>query len=284
MLVSREELRFDFKGASFDLRSEKDLKLLGWIFNQFLYGEVTGIQCGYWLYRAPHLNAAAFLAKQAGEEISHVRRVLRVLSLLGQTPSQASRAIQFLSTGMMGGTWAEHVILEMALGEGLVLGVFYAMADTLDHEEVKRILIQASAEEEKHVEFGEREALIVLEKYPEMTSFLKTLAWIQYLGLNYLKKAILRKINQEGLGTHPVFSQFEAFYDHTLRTFELRIRRLGLCESSFSEIRLFERVIRVIQLPFQMILYRLKYRTPLLNESYLDDPVIHAEVHRSSPS
>ncbi len=124
MLVSRDELRFDFKGASFDLRSEKDLKLLGWIFNQFLYGEVTGIQCGYWLYRAPHLNAAAFLAKQAGEEISHVRRVLRVLSLLGQTPSQASRAIQFLSTGMMGGTWAEHVILEMALGEGLVLGVF----------------------------------------------------------------------------------------------------------------------------------------------------------------
>src|SRR5690606_21245675 len=108
-------------GAQFEL--PRDRELLAWIFNQFLYGEVTGIQCGYWLYRAPHLSAASFLARQATEELSHVRRFLRILSLLGAEPKAAHRVIRFLSTGMMGGSWGEHVALEMALGEGLVLNV-----------------------------------------------------------------------------------------------------------------------------------------------------------------
>jgi len=102
MIVLRDELRFDFKGAQFDLTSESDRKLLGWIFNQFLYGEVTGIQCGHWLYQAPSLNAASFLAKQASEELSHVRKILRIFSLLGEKPDKAHWAIRFLSTGMMG--------------------------------------------------------------------------------------------------------------------------------------------------------------------------------------
>src|SRR3954464_6308971 len=112
MLVSREEMRFDFGGAKF--RLPRDAALLGWIFSQFLYGEVTGIQCGHWLYRAPHFGAAVFLAKQAGEELSHVKKFLRILSLLGEKPEPAHWAVRFLSTGMMGGSWGEHVALEMA--------------------------------------------------------------------------------------------------------------------------------------------------------------------------
>src|SRR5206468_691495 len=127
MLVSREERRFSFQGGKFDLSDAKDRRFLGWVLDQFLYGEVTGIQCGYWLYRAPHLNAAAFLAKQASEELSHVRRVLRIFSLLGEVPAKAHWAIRFLSTGMMGSSWGEHVTIEMALGEGLVLNIFYAL-------------------------------------------------------------------------------------------------------------------------------------------------------------
>src|SRR5689334_21450481 len=137
MLLSRDEIRFDFQGAQFDLSAPTDRKLLGWIFDQFLYGEVTGIQCGHWLYHAPHFAAAAFLAKQAGEELSHVRRILRIFSLLGEKPKRAHPAIRFLSTGMMGSTWGEHVALEMALGEGLVLGVFYAMAETIVQPEIR---------------------------------------------------------------------------------------------------------------------------------------------------
>src|SRR3954469_24424238 len=107
MLIPAEQLRFDWKGAEFELGSAEDRKLLGWIFNQFLYGEVTGIQCGHWLYRAPHLNAAAFLARQAQEELSHVRRILRIIGLLREEPGPAHPVIRFLSTGMMGGNWGE---------------------------------------------------------------------------------------------------------------------------------------------------------------------------------
>src|SRR3954470_18224938 len=115
MLLSRQEMTFDFGGAR--LVASRDRQILGWIFNQFLYGEVSGIQCGHWLYRAPTLNAASFLAKQASEELSHVRRISRVLSLLGERPEKAQWAIRVLATGMMGRSWGEHVALEMALGE-----------------------------------------------------------------------------------------------------------------------------------------------------------------------
>src|SRR3954462_5278479 len=158
MLVSREELRFDFGGAQFDFDREADRELLAWAFNQFLYGEVTGIQCGHWLYRAPSLQAATFLAKQAGEELSHVRKFLRLLSLLGEKPEPAHWAVRFMSTGMMGGSWGEHVAIEMALGEGLVLTVFYALIVTTgSNPEISRILETSAPEEERHVEFGERE-------------------------------------------------------------------------------------------------------------------------------
>lgn len=286
MLVSSEELRFDFKGAQFNLGSEKDLKLLGWIFNQFLYGEVTGIQCGHWLYHAPHLNAAAFLARQASEEISHVRRILRVLFLLGQRPTKPHRAVQFLSTGMMGGSWAEHVALEMALGEGLVLTIFYAMADTLPDQELSRILTQASEEEEKHVEFGERESLAVLKKHPGLRPFLLTLAWIQYLVLSALKRSFIKKIEKEGLKNHPVLSQFDAFYSHVLKTFELRIQRLGLSPQPMTQLGFFQKLMRIVQLPLlplQMSFVRFKYKTPLLTKSYLQDPIVQSEFLRSAP-
>ena len=115
MLVSRDELNFDFNGAQFDLATKDDRKLLAWIFAQFLYGEASGIQCGYWLYRAPHFNAATFLAEQAGEELSHFRRILRIFSILGERPSRAHWAVRFMASGMIGGSWGEHVAIEMAL-------------------------------------------------------------------------------------------------------------------------------------------------------------------------
>src|SRR5207244_168903 len=118
------------------------------------YGEASGIQCGYWLYRAPTINAAVFLAKQAGEELSHFKRILRIFSILGEEPEKAHWAVRFLSTGMMGRSWGEHVAIEMALGEGLVLSVFYALEDTIGNPEIQKILSSAIVEEERHVEFG----------------------------------------------------------------------------------------------------------------------------------
>ena len=136
MLLTREEMTFDFGGAKLD--PARDRELLEWMFNQFLYGEVTGIQVGHWLYDAPDLEAAKFLARQSLEEMQHVDNFLRIMTMIGCKPKPAHAAVRFLATGMMGGSWAEHVALEMAQGEGFVLQAFYAVIDTLDHKPSRR--------------------------------------------------------------------------------------------------------------------------------------------------
>ncbi len=277
MLIPQEQLRFDFNGACFNLKSHQDRRVLGWVFNQFLYGEVTGIQCGHWLYHAPTLNAASFLAKQAGEEISHVRRVLRILSLLEEKPAPAYFLIRFLATGMMGGSWGEHVALEMALGEGLVLGVFYAMMDTIPHPDIHKILKTAVAEEEKHVEFGERECLQWIERYPQSRGLLLGLALIQVWSLQKLKRFVLKKLSDELGEAHEMTSHFDRFYSHILRTFELRVEKLGISEFPLSQYSKLAKVGTVSLIPFRMIRDRWKFRTPLLTEVYLQDPTLLSE-------
>lgn len=277
MLIPREELRFDFKGGRFDLRSEADRRLLGWIFSQFLYGEVTGIQCGWWLYRAPHLDAAVFLARQAGEELSHVRRILKILSLLGEKPERAHGAVRFLATGMMGHSWGEHVALEMALGEGLVLGVFYAMLDTIPDPEIQRILSTAIVEEERHVEFGERETILWLQRYPGSRRLLLGLGLVQVRALRLLKRFVLKRLAQRVGPSHPVMSQFEAFYDQAVRCFETRIERLGLSPSPLGRLGLPAKVSLMLSLPFRMLWGRFALRTTPLTKTYLEDPALNKE-------
>src|SRR5215467_13232338 len=169
MLVSREEMRFDFGGAKF--RLPRDASVLKWIFDQFLYGEVTGIQCGHWLYRAPSLEAATFFARQAVEELSHVRQFLRLYDLIGVRPRRAHPVIRFMATGAMGATYAEHVATEMAVGEGLVLMIFYALIDTIADERLVKILEGAARQEERHVAFGERQTLRLVQADPRLANY-----------------------------------------------------------------------------------------------------------------
>lgn len=284
MLIAREELRFDFKGAAFDLAQASDRQLLAWIFNQFLYGEVTGIQCGHWLYRAPSLAAASFLAKQAGEELSHVRKILRIFSLLGEKPGSAHPAIVFLATGMMGGSWGEHVALEMALGEGLVLGVFYSMADTIPDPEIKKILEHALVEEERHVEFGERETLAWVHAYPSSQKLLLGLALVQVIALKSLRRFIVARLLKTYGADHPVLGQFGAFYDHTMRFLELRIERLGLSSVPLKELGLGQKLSLLALLPFRKLSARFVFKQPLLTASYLRDPALLSEAERFRPS
>src|SRR6185369_17879473 len=138
MLLTREEMHFDFTGARLDPVRDKDV--IVWAVQQFLYGEVTGIQIGHWLYNAPDLEAARFLSRQAVEEFQHVGNFLRILEILGAKPEKAAGPVRFLATGLMGGTFAEHVALEMAIGEGLVLQAFYAIIETVDEPEIVAIL------------------------------------------------------------------------------------------------------------------------------------------------
>src|SRR5256885_2082857 len=73
-------MSFDFRGARLD--PGRDRTVLGWMMNQFLYGEVTGIQCGHWLYDAPDLEAARFFSLQAFRQRPSLRRRLLGLSLV----------------------------------------------------------------------------------------------------------------------------------------------------------------------------------------------------------
>src|SRR5271169_3334338 len=195
MLLPREELRFDFHGAKF--RLPRDAALLGWVVDQFLYGEVTGIQCGHWLYAAPTLEAAAFFARQATEELSHVRVFLRLHALVGTRPGPAHPVVRWLSTGSMGRDFAEHVSTEMAVGEGMVLGVFQALIDTVDEPAIVRLLEGAARQEERHVSFGEQQTRALVRNNPALADVLLGMNLLSLLALPRLARHIQSKLGTE---------------------------------------------------------------------------------------
>ena len=266
MLLSRKEMTFDFGDARLD--PVRDRELLVWIFNQFLYGEVTGIQVGHWLYRAPTLDAANFLARQAVEELQHVDRFIEILGLLSATPGKSHAAVRFLSSGMMGDDWAEHVCLEMALGEGYVLNVLYALIDTLDHEEIHSILVRATRQEERHVAFGEAETQRAIRDDPRVKGRLLGLSLWSLLGIDVLARAVGRRAS-EG---HPVLEQFPAFLRHVRASTELRLERLEILDNPISEMGF---VLRSSKMGLAAVGHMARRlwpgRRPRLTKTYLED-------------
>ncbi len=276
MLIGRKELQFNFGDARFDPARKEDRHFLAWVFDQFLYGEVTGIQCGHWLYRAPTLAAASFLARQAAEELSHVKRILKIQTYLGVRPQDAHGAVKFLSTGMMGGTWGEHVCMEMALGEGLVLTIFYALATTIDHDEIRQLVESAIVDEEKHVEFGEKETRIWLARYPADRKVLLGQALLQWLAMRRLRNFALKKLP----AGHPVLERFPEFYDHTLAHFEDRVFKLGLSERPLRELSWWARAGLIVSLPIRTAWMRVRRPKKLLTQTYLkDDWIARPDSH-----
>jgi hypothetical protein len=283
MIISREKRTYPFKNH-FNLESAQERQFLGWVLNQFLYGEVTGIQCGYWLYHAPTLKAAAFLSRQATEEISHVKRILMIMNKIQESPTSAHRMVRFLSTSMMGQHWGEHVAMEMAIGESLVLQAFYALADTIPDVEIKKIIESAIIDEEKHVNFGETETLEWLKKYPHDRELLLGLAWIQYRALKALKSYIVKNKNAT-LNTIPVLQEFDSFFEHTLTIFNQQLMALGLTQtpihqlSTFTIVRLLTQV--AVKKSFSWIRSWLPQKDTLLTTTYLSDPMITTPLSTS---
>ncbi len=241
MLLTREEMTFGFGGAKLDPVRDRDL--LEWMFNQFLYGEVTGIQVGHWLYDAPDLEAAKFLARQSLEEMQHVDNFLRIMTMLGCQPRPAHPAVRFLSTGMMGGSWAEHVALEMAQGEGFVLQAFYAVIDTLDHKPSVDILRRAVKQEERHVEFGEQQTMKAIESKPWLRRRLLGLSLVSMWGVRKLASYMEKKLGAE----HEVLRHMPAFLAHANRCAEIRLRRIGVLDRPLSELSGSKRALLVAE-------------------------------------
>jgi bacterioferritin (cytochrome b1) len=241
VLLTREEMTFEFGGAKLD--PTKDRELLEWMFNQFLYGEITGIQCGHWLYDAPDLEAAKFLARQSLEEMQHVDNFLRIMATLGYQPKQAHAAVRFLATGMMGGSWAEHVALEMAQGEGFVLQAFYAVIDTLDHKPSTDILRRAVKQEERHVEFGEQQTKKAIEGRAWLRRRLLGLALVSMWGVKRIARYMEKRLPKD----HVVLKHLPAFLEHANHCAAIRLRRIGVLDRPIEELSGGKRALLVVE-------------------------------------
>ncbi len=282
MLLTREEMTFDFGGAKLDPSSDRET--IEWMLSQFLYGEMTGIQVGHWLYEAPDLDAAKFLARQAVEEMQHVDNFLRMLAMMKMEAKGAHPLIRFLATGMMGQSWAEHVCLEMAAGEGFVLVAFYSMIDLLDHKPSVDILKRAVKQEERHVQFGEEQTMKVIGAGAGLRRRLLGLNLVSMWAVARLAKFMKKRLPQD----HPAMAQLPEFLAHTNDCAEKRLLRMGLITKPLSEIGRLRRTALVIEaygakipsalfglvkLPFRLVgrLFKKKSR---LTDTYLDDPYI----------
>jgi bacterioferritin (cytochrome b1) len=283
MLLTREEMSFDFAGAKLD--PVRDREILAWMFNQFLYGEITGIQIGHWLYDAPDVESARFLARQAVEEFQHVDNFLRIMAMLGCEPQRVNPVVAFLATGMMGETWAEHVALEMAAGEGFVLMAFYAMIDTLDHDGVVEILKRAVRQEERHVDFGEKQTMKLIAGKPWLRRRLLGLSLVSLWGVKRLARFMASRLPAD----HPVLSRLPEFLGKTTACAELRLRRIGLLDRPLAELGTLARAAliaeayaqkagsalwRLVTWPVRLLPFVGKKRR--LTDTYLDDPLIRA--------
>jgi bacterioferritin (cytochrome b1) len=279
MLLTREEMSFDFQGGTLD--PVRDRTMIEWMMNQFLYGEMTGIQCGHWLYQAPDVEAARFLARQSLEEMQHVDNFLRIMTMIGCKPGPAHPAVRFLATGMMGDSWEEHVALEMAQGEGFVLMAFYAIIDTLDHKPSVDILRRAVKQEERHVEFGEQQTMKAIAGKSGLRRRILGLSLVSMWGVRRLAGFMRSRLPAD----HPVLRFLPQFLDLTNRCAELRLRRMGVLDRPLAELgtarraalvaeaygaKLVGGVASLITLPLRLLPFWPRRRR--LTDTYLADP------------
>jgi hypothetical protein len=290
MLLTRAEMTFDFGGAR--LRPATDRALIGFLLNQFLYGEVAANQIGEWLYEAPDLDSARFLARQAVEELQHVDSFVNIMALLEIEPRRAHPLVRFLVTGMKGASWPEHVGLIMAAGEGMVLMALYGLIDTLDHPESVEILNRAVRQEERHVEFGERQTALLVAGRPALRRRLLGLSLVSLWATRRLAAAMARRLPASPgstPGDSPILRQLPAFARAVADSHALRLRRMGLVDRPLVELGRARQLLLVAEAYAGKALAALAsiFVRPLralgviprrrLTDTYLADPALRAQ-------
>ena len=116
------EPQYDFGGVKFDLGSPDDREIVRFILSQALYGEATGVYCGKSLYAAQSLEAAKFYVRQAKQELAHLQLFADIFRELEMKPLPAHWVIKLLSSH--NNYYPLKVLMEHAIGEGMVLDVF----------------------------------------------------------------------------------------------------------------------------------------------------------------
>ncbi len=207
------EDEYDFRGATFDLDNPSDREIVCFILSQALYGEATGVYCGRSLYAARTLEAARFYLRQAKQELGHLQLFAEIFKTLGMNPVRAHWSVRLLSAH--NDYYPLKVLMEHALGEGMVLDIFKdLLLQTLPDQDpriggIKKKLRVVCREEEEHVAWGEKETRRLLGEQP----------WLRtpFYGLLELQMAVLpflvRAFRSRAAG-HPVLSHLDGFLSY----------------------------------------------------------------------
>lgn len=270
MLLTREEMAHDFDAALFDLPRDKDL--LAWIFSQFLYGELTGVQIGHWIRQAPDVESAKFLARQCIEELQHVDVFLDLFKWLGARPVKVHPLVKFL-TGESD-DWAEHCALEMAQGEGFVLMIFYGIIDCMPDEKLKKRLEAACRQEESHVEFGEQQTVAALKRNPALRKRLLGLHILSLWAVKRFEKWLDKRVDKE----HPVLKQLPGLLQSILKQTDTRLQRMGMTDKPLAEYSKMSKFSAVVSAVTRKGLRKLRFWRwfghQSLTKTYMVDPYL----------
>ena len=204
---------YDFGDARFDLGDPSDRVILRFLLSQALYGEATGVYCGKSLFAARSLEAARFYVRQARQELNHLELFAEIFRSLELTPEPAHWTIRLLSAH--NNYYPLKVLMEHALGEGLVLDVFRdVLLQTLPDDDprvpdIKKKLRVVCREEEEHVLWGERETARLVAERPGLRR-----PFYGLLELQLLVAPLVVRAFRDRAGDHPVLRHMPAFIDH----------------------------------------------------------------------
>lgn len=161
---------FNFGAYKLRLDNPKDRELLQFVLSQALYGEATGVYCGKSLYAAVSLEAARFYVRQARQELNHLELFAEIFRRLELQPLPAHWTVKLLSAH--NNYYPLKVLMEHALGEGMVLDIFRdVLLQVLPDDDprvpdIKKKLVAVCREEEEHIAWGERETRRLLKEHP----------------------------------------------------------------------------------------------------------------------
>jgi hypothetical protein len=217
---------YDFQGACFDLERPEDREIVRFILSQALFGEATGVYCGKSLYAADSLEAARFYVRQAKQELAHLSLFADIFRALDMKPMPAHWVIKLLSAH--NNYYPLKVLMEHAIGEGMVLDVFRdLLIQTLPDSDprvplIKKKLRLVCREEEEHIAWGEKETRRLLAEKP----------WLKepYYGLLELQMSVLPllvRAFEKQTGSHPVLAHLPGFLAHVQRRVVDQGRALG---------------------------------------------------------
>jgi len=217
---------FDFGDARFDLDRERDRSVLRFVLSQALFGEATGVYCGRSLYAAESLEAAHFYVKQARQELNHLTLFADIFRELGMAPEGAHWVIKLLAAH--NDYYPLKVLMEHALGEGMVLDIFRdVLLQTLPDDDertpaIKKKLRVICKEEEEHVAWGEKETRRILRERPRLRHAFYGLLELQLWLVPYAVRGL-----KERAPEHPVLQKLDGFVDHVRARVWAQGRALG---------------------------------------------------------